>query len=125
MNPQPDRLVRGPQFVPPQGAGLVRLGGAAGTACGRLAPELAIHVGIASGVAAAGGIGSEHYLQYAIIGEPTNVASRICTLASDGQIFVDERTANGLEGEWSLERLEPARVKGKAKPLTLYRVQWE
>jgi adenylate cyclase len=93
---------------------------------GRLASELAIHVGIASGIAAAGRIGSEQYLQYATVGEPTNVASRICTVAQDGQILVDKRTAGGLaSSSWSLVGLEPTRVKGKAKPLTLFRVQWE
>lgn len=95
------------------------------TATKRLPPGLAIHIGVNTGIVAAGNIGSEHYLQYATIGDATNVASRICGVATDGQIVIDSRTADGLApGEFELTALEPARVKGKSEPLSLFRVEW-
>jgi adenylate cyclase len=88
-------------------------------------PELQIHVGLNTGRVAAGNIGSEHYLQYATIGDATNVASRICSAASDGEICIAEATFQRCqERSWPLVRLPPVQVKGKQDPLTLYRVDW-
>ncbi len=88
-------------------------------------PELQIHVGLNTGRVAAGNIGSEHYLQYATIGDATNVASRICSAASDGEICIAEATFQRCrERAWPLIKLPPVQVKGKQEPLTLYRVDW-
>jgi adenylate cyclase len=87
--------------------------------------ELKIHVGLNTGRVAAGNIGSEHYLQYATIGDTTNVASRICSAANDGEICMAETTHQRLrERSWPLTKLPPVQVKGKVEPLTLYRVDW-
>jgi adenylate cyclase len=88
-------------------------------------PELQIHVGLNTGRVAAGNIGSEHYLQYATIGDATNVASRICSAASDGEICISDATFHRChERSWPLVKLPPVQVKGKQEPLTLYRVGW-
>ncbi|ADO74967.1 adenylate/guanylate cyclase domain-containing protein [Stigmatella aurantiaca] len=88
-------------------------------------PELQIHVGLNTGRVAAGNIGSEHYLQYATIGDATNVASRICSAAEAGEICIAETTLQRCaERPWPLAKLAPVHVKGKTEPLTLYRVDW-
>ncbi|MFL5350956.1 MAG: adenylate/guanylate cyclase domain-containing protein [Hyalangium sp.] len=88
-------------------------------------PELKIHVGLNTGRVAAGNIGSEQYLQYATIGDATNVASRICSAASDGEICISDSTFQRTrERSWPLTKLPPVLVKGKAEPLTLYRLDW-
>jgi class 3 adenylate cyclase len=59
------------------------------------------------------------------IGDATNVASRICSAASDGEICIAEATFQRCqERSWPLARLPPVQVKGKQEPLTLYRVDW-
>jgi adenylate cyclase len=89
-------------------------------------PEIRIHVGINTGVVAAGNIGSEHYLQYATIGDATNVASRACSAAAAGEIVVTESTRARLrDARWKLEARGPTPVKGKDEPLDLYAVRWE
>lgn len=96
------------------------------TSTGKLPSSLTIHIGINSGIVAAGNIGTEDYLQYATIGDATNVAARICGVATDGQIVIDERTAGRLTPEaFQLVALEPVKVKGKSEPLSLFRVDWE
>lgn len=87
--------------------------------------ELQIHIGLNSGPVAAGNIGSRRFLQYATIGDTTNVASRVCSAASAGEILITQSTFDVLSDKrWPLERLPPTPVKGKDAPLTLYRVDW-
>lgn len=87
---------------------------------------LRIHVGINTGRVAAGNIGSDRYLQYATIGDATNVASRVCGVAAPGQIVVTEATRSRLrKSQWPLAALPAASVKGKEQPLQLFAVQWE
>jgi adenylate cyclase len=88
-------------------------------------PELRIHVGLNTGRVAAGNIGSEQYLQYATIGDATNVASRVCTAAGDGEICMNSTTfERWRERSWPTARLPPTHVKGKQDALTLYRLDW-
>jgi adenylate cyclase len=89
-------------------------------------PPIAIHVGLNTGRVAAGNIGSERYIQYATIGDATNVASRVCSVARAGEILVSEGTRARLRSaEWPLEPTGPALVKGKEAPLVLHRVLWQ
>jgi adenylate cyclase len=93
---------------------------------GAPARDLTIHIGINSGIVAAGNIGSERFLQYATIGDATNVASRVCGAAGDGEIVIEASTYRLLTpGAFRVEPMGPVKVKGKAEPLTLYRVPWE
>ncbi len=88
-------------------------------------PELLIHIGINSGPVAAGNIGSEHFLQYATIGDATNVASRVCGVAEATEIVIDDGTHAKLpKGKFRTEALPPTHVKGKSEPLLLHRVLW-
>ena len=88
-------------------------------------PELQIHVGINTGRAAAGNIGSEQYLQYATLGDATNVASRICTAAGPGEVCLAEATLQRCqERPWPVAKLSPVHVRGKQEALALYRVDW-
>lgn len=88
-------------------------------------PTLSIHIGLNSGMVAAGNIGSEHYLQYATIGDATNMASRICNVAGPGEIAL---------GQPTLERLGPNppfrfegpfmhQVKGRGEPIPVYKLE--
>jgi adenylate cyclase len=90
----------------------------------RLAVPISIHVGIHSGRVAAGHIGEKRYLQYAVIGDTTNVASRICGVAEPGTILVSEETRERLGPSVLLDPVAPVAVKGKDEPLRLYRVPW-
>jgi class 3 adenylate cyclase len=85
---------------------------------------VAIHVGLNSGRVAAGHIGTAEYVQYACIGDTTNVSSRVCSVAQAGETVVSESTRQKLAGAGiDLAALEPVRVKGKDEALQLYRVR--
>lgn len=93
--------------------------------------SLAIHIGVNTGTVAAGNIGSRDYIQYATIGDATNVASRLCSVAAAGQIVVGARTAAAIadasieEGRIELTPLGPVSLKGKDAPEPVFRVEWE
>jgi class 3 adenylate cyclase len=87
-------------------------------------PYLAIHIGLCSGPVAAGYIGTARYVQYAVIGDTTNVASRVCTAAGAGEILIADSTRRMLTRPGvMLEALTPVAVKGKAEPLLLHRIR--
>jgi adenylate cyclase len=86
---------------------------------------IAIHVGLNTGPAAAGNIGTRRLVQYATVGDTTNLASRICAAAAAGEVLIAESTRARLApGRWPLSALPPTRVKGKQAPLSLYRIDW-
>lgn len=87
--------------------------------------QLAIHIGLNTGLVAAGNIGSADYLQYVTIGDTTNIAARICDKAPSGEIFISESTMRKAGRiAWSVDPIGPTMVKGKDEPLPLYRLNW-
>ena len=88
--------------------------------------EIQVQIGLNTGKVAAGNIGSPKLVQYATIGDTTNVSSRICSAAKPGEILISETTFQQLDDEnFTVEKIAPVRVKGKDEPLQLYRLLWD
>ncbi len=87
--------------------------------------DLRVHIGLDTGVVAAGPIGTDRYLQYATIGMATNLASRVCGEAVAGEVLVTEATRAQLRDTWELEPLGERLVRGYDTPLRLYKVLWD
>jgi adenylate cyclase len=88
--------------------------------------EIGIHIGISTGPVAAGNIGSDQYIQYAAIGDTTNVASRVCNEARRGEIVICDRTAAHLAGtDIRLADMGLVHLRGKPNPTQLHRVEWK
>lgn len=79
-------------------------------------------VGIAQGYATLGRIGYEGRSDYSAIGTVSNVASRLCGEAQDGQILVTQRIAAAIEGHAQCEALGEFALKGLARPLAVFNV---
>jgi len=89
-------------------------------------PPIEIHIGINTGKVAAGNIGSDKLIQYATIGDTTNVTSRICNVAKAGEIVISQSTYEQIaEKNLPLAKMPLQKVKGKEEPLQLYRLLWE
>ena len=85
-------------------------------------PALEVGIGVNSGVAVAGSLGSARHTEYTCIGDVVNVAARLCALAGPGEILVGQGTAEKLGSIERFEALPPVKLKGKALPVPLFRV---
>jgi adenylate cyclase len=88
--------------------------------------QIQLHIGLNTGKVAAGNIGSDQLIQYATIGDTTNVTSRICNVAKPGEILISQTTFEELKDQsLPIEKMPLVMVKGKDQPLQLYRVLWD
>ena len=88
-------------------------------------PELAFGLGIHRGVAVAGVIGSDQLLEFTVIGDTVNVASRIesATRTHGVDILVSEAVKQKLDDRVRLRELPPTPLKGKPEPIALWAVE--
>lgn len=77
-------------------------------------------VGVTSGMAFCGAVGSALRREYTVMGDVVNLAARLMVAAS-GRILCDEPTARAAGSRVDCEALEPMRLKGKAAPVPVFR----
>lgn len=87
--------------------------------------ELRIGIGVSSGSVIAGTVADAGKLDYTLIGDAVNVASRVeqMTTQTGDPLLITEDTRARLETKWPLTSRGPHHLRGKSQPVTLYALE--
>ena len=88
----------------------------------KLEKPLALHIGINTGLVIAGQMGSNARMDYTVMGDTVNLASRLESNAVTGQIFISAYTYGQVKNLFEFVKHDPIKVKGKIEPVDVYEV---
>jgi class 3 adenylate cyclase/tetratricopeptide (TPR) repeat protein len=84
--------------------------------------ELTVRIGIHTGPVVFGPVSDNLSMDYTVIGDTANVAARLQQAAEPGTILVSEATRLLAQGYARVEPVGPLILKGKAEPISAYRL---
>ena len=86
--------------------------------------HISIGIGLHTGEATIGYIGSDKRSEYTAIGDTVNLAARLESNATGGQVLMSEATAAASGNLIPVNQLEPLTVKNRIQPVNVLEVRW-
>lgn len=84
---------------------------------------IAVGIGINTGRAASGCVGTDERMEYTVLGDAVNVAARLESRAAAGEILVGDATRRQLGGRYALRSVGALSLKGKAEAVQAFAVE--
>ncbi len=89
-------------------------------------PELEVGIGVNTGEAVLGTVGSPRRMEYTVMGDAVNLAARVCDLARGSQMLITAAALNGTAKGGArpprVRRLPAVQVRGRKKGVQVYEV---
>ena len=82
--------------------------------------HLTFRVGVTTGPAIVGNVGTRQLFNYTVIGDTVNLAQRLQSSAQPGQVYVLKNTIELVKDGFVVEAIQPLNVKGRAQPVEVY-----
>ncbi len=85
--------------------------------------QVNMSIGINTGEVVALNMGSDRRMEYTVMGDNVNLSARLEAVANAGEVIISDRTYRYVKDVFEFDKLQPVKVKGKEKPIQIYRVR--
>jgi adenylate cyclase len=85
-------------------------------------PEFQVGIGINTGDAVVGSIGTTSRMEYTAIGDTVNISSRVCGIAKPNQILITEAVYDKVKDRFRTASMGATQLKGKSRMVLVHEV---